>query len=246
MADKNKEQLEEMGIIDHLEELRSALIAVVAAWLAGSLVLWFFSEGAVDFLLKSIPLESLYFHAPVEAFMVRLKLSFILGFLASFPYILFRIWQFVAPGLFSREKRVVVPLISASTILFYIGVLFAYWILIPVVLNFLIKFGTRMINPLISVDKYFLFVARLCFAFGVVFQLPIIVIFLTYTGLISPTSVLKQWRWATVAIFTFGAILTPPDPASQLLMAVPLLLLFLGSVALSIIIERRRKQNKSE
>jgi sec-independent protein translocase protein TatC len=246
MADQKQERLEEMDFIDHLEELRSALIAVVVAWLGSSIVLWFFSARAVDFLLNNIPLDSLYFHAPVEAFVVRLKLSFILGFLVSFPYILFRIWRFVAPGLFSRERRVVVPLVSSSTVLFYIGVGFAYWILIPVVLDFLIGFGTEMINPLISVDKYFLFVARLCFAFGVVFQLPIIVIFLTWMGVISPVSVLKQWRWATVIIFTFGAILTPPDPASQILMAVPLLMLFLGSLALSIFIERRKNSNKSQ
>lgn len=235
-----------MGFLDHLEELRSALIWSIVAWLATSIIIWFFSRHVLDFLLKSIPVESLYFHAPTEAFMIRLKLSFILGFLVSFPYILFRIWAFVAPGLFSREKRVVIPLVFPSTILFYVGVVFAYWILIPIVLDFLIKFGTDMLSPLLSVGKYFGFVARLCFAFGLVFQLPLVIVFLTSMGMISARALLRQWRWAMIIIFVAAAVLTPPDPTSQLLMALPLVFLFLGSVILSIVIEKRMQKDKDK
>jgi len=174
-GEKN-EKLVEMGLLDHLEELRSGLISVIAVWLGLSIILWFFSDRLIDFLLAGIPLESLYFNAPAEAFMTRMKLSFIVGFLLSFPYILFRIWAFVSPGLFSSEKKVVFPFIFPSTLLFYLGVCFAYWIMIPVVLDFLIKFGTDMLSPLISVGKYFNFVGRLCFTFGIVFQLPLAII----------------------------------------------------------------------
>jgi sec-independent protein translocase protein TatC len=242
VPEEKDEKLKEMGFLDHLEELRSVLITSIIAWLGVSIVLWFFSKYVLDFLLKDIPVESLYFHAPVDAFMMRLKLSFILGFLITFPYILFRFWAFVSPGLFSREKRIVFPLVFSSAILFYIGVVFAYWILIPIVLNFLIKFGTDMLAPLISVDKYFGFVARLCFAFGIVFQLPLVILFLTSMGVISPTDLLRKWRWAILVIFIAAAILTPPDPTSQLLMALPLVVLFLGSILLSIIIEKRRER----
>jgi sec-independent protein translocase protein TatC len=235
-----------MSFLEHLEELRSALIWSLVAWLGTSIVIWFFSARVLDFLLATIPLESLYFHAPVEAFMIRLKLSFILGFLIAFPYILYRFWRFISPGLFRSERRTVFPLIFTSTMLFYIGVVFAYWILIPVVLTFLIRFGTDLLAPLISVDKYFGFVARLCFAFGLVFQLPLVIVFLTSIGVISARSLLKKWRWAIVVIFISAAILTPPDPTSQLLMALPLVLLFLVSAALSIIIERRLKQRDAQ
>lgn len=242
MPEDREEKLQEMSFIDHLEEFRSAAIACLVAWLGTSVIVWFFSRHVLNFLLVHIPVESLYFHAPIEAFMIRLKLSFILGFLLAFPYILTRIWVFVSPGLFSRERRAVVPLIASSTTLFYTGVVFAYWILIPIVLKFLIRFGTEKLAPLISVDKYFGFVARLCFAFGLVFQLPLVIIMLTYMGAVSPRMLMKQWRWAVLIIFVSAAILTPPDPTSQLLMALPLVLLYVGSVALSILIEKRRKK----
>ena len=178
--------------------------------------------------------------------MIRLKLSFMTGFLLSFPYILFRVWAFVSPGLFKSERRVILPLIVPATLLFYTGAAFAYWIMIPVVLEFLIKFGTEMLSPLISVDKYFEFVARLCFVFGIVFQLPLVIVSLTSLGVISPSALLRQWRWVILLIFVTGAVLTPPDPASQLLMALPLVLLYLVSATLSLLIERRKTRNRRE
>ena len=222
------------------------LIASIAAFVGGGIILWFFSGYILDFLLAGIPVQSLYFNAPIEAFMTRIKLSFALGFLVSFPFILFRVWSFVSPGLFSKEKRFVVPLILSATILFYLGAVFAYWILVPVVLDFLLKFGTDMLEPLISIGKYFGFVTRLCFAFGLVFQLPLVIIFLTAMGAISARGLLRQWRWAILVIFITGAVLTPPDPASQLLMALPLVFLFLLSAGFSVIIERRIKKREEE
>jgi sec-independent protein translocase protein TatC len=240
LPEQTKEELNEMGFLDHLEELRTALISSIVAWLGASIVLWFISGRTLDFLLNGIPVDHLYFNAPTEAFMIRLKLSFILGFLVAFPYILFRVWSFVSPGLFSRERRFVFPLVFSSTALFYVGVVFAYWVLLPIVLGFLVRFGTEILMPLLSVGKYFGFVARLCFAFGVVFQLPLVIVFLTSIGAISAKALMRKWRWAILVIFVAAAILTPPDPASQLLMALPLVALFLISVLLSIMIERRR------
>jgi len=185
MPEGEEEKLKEMSFLDHLEELRTAIISSLIAWVTVSIVLWFFSRYLLNFLLADLPVESLYFTSPIGAFMIRIKLSFVVGFLVAFPYILFRIWWFVSPGLFSRERKVVVPLITASTVLFYVGVLFAYWILIPIVLRFLVRFGTDLLQPLLSVEKYFGFVARLCFAFGVVFQLPLVIIFLVSVGLVS-------------------------------------------------------------
>ena len=243
---ENGENLKEMGFLDHLDELRSTIIWILAAWLVSSIVLWFLSGHLLDFLLSTIPVENLYFNAPVEAFMVRLKLSFITGALIAFPFALFKVWAFVSPGLFAKEKRIIIPMIAPSAILFYCGALFAYWVMVPIVLGFLLRFGTEMLEPLISVTKYFEFVARMCFAFGVVFQLPLAIIFLTWIGVVSPRTLLRKWRWAIVIIFITGAVLTPPDPASQLMMAIPLVVLFLGSVLLSMLFEKRRKNREEE
>ncbi len=245
MSEK-EENLKEMGFLDHLLELRATIIWILVVWLGSSIVLWFFSGQLLDMLLSTIPVDRLYFNAPIEAFMVRLKLSFIIGALLAFPFALFKLWAFVSPGLFSREKRVIIPMIAPSAILFYTGALFAYWVMVPVVLGFLLRFGTAMLEPLLSVSKYFEFVARLCFAFGVVFQLPLAIIFLTWIGIVSPKTLLRQWRGAIVIIFIAAAILTPPDPASQLMMAIPLVVLFLGSVLLSLIFDRKRKAREEE
>ena len=242
----NGENLREMGFLDHLLELRSTIIWILAVWLGLSIILWFLSGYLFDFLLSTVPVESLYFNAPIEAFMVRLKLSFITGALIAFPFALFKTWAFISPGLFFREKRIIIPMIAPSAILFYSGALFAYWVMVPIVLGFLLRFGTDMLEPLISVSKYFEFVARLCFAFGVVFQLPLAIIFLTWIGVVSPKTLLRKWRYAIIIIFITGAVLTPPDPASQLLMAIPLVILFMGSVLLSLLFEKRRKQREED
>jgi sec-independent protein translocase protein TatC len=243
---EKEENLREMGFLDHLLELRSTIIWILSVWIGSSMLLWFFSRHLLDFLLSTIPVESLYFNAPIEAFMVRLKLSFITGALITFPFALFKLWAFISPGLFSREKRIIIPMIAPSAILFYTGAMFAYWVMVPIVLGFLLRFGTDMLEPLISVSKYFEFVARLCFTFGVVFQLPLAIIFLTWIGVVSPKALLSKWRYAIVIIFIAGALLTPPDPASQLLMAIPLVVLFMGSVLLSLIFEKRRKAREEE
>ena len=235
-----------MGLLEHLEELRSTLIASLIAWIGASAVLWFFSARILEFLIHHLPVQDLYFFAPGEAFMVRMKLSFILGILVSFPYLLFRAWRFVSPGLFRKEKSLVFPVIFLSIGLFYLGLVFAYWVMMPLVLKFFVTFGTENLTPMLSVEKYFSFVAKLCFAFGLVFQLPLVVILLTWIGIVSARTLLAQWRWAILIIFIVAAILTPPDPISQVCMAVPLCVLYFASVAASFVIERRGKKPDRE
>jgi len=242
VAEERKENLKEMGFLDHLEELRSTLVASLVAWVGASAVIWFFSGRILDFLIDHLPVKDLYFFAPGEAFMIRMKLTFILGALVTFPYILYRVWRFVAPALFRNEKSLVVPVAAVSVALFYCGLLFAYWVMMPIVLRFFVEFGTESLTPMLSVEKYFGFVAKLSFAFGIVFQLPLVVILLTSLGLVSARTLLRQWRWAILIIFVVAAVFTPPDPISQIFMAVPLCVLFFGSVAASFVIERRRKK----
>lgn len=240
--EERKENLKEMGLLDHLEELRSTLIASLIAWVGASAILWFFSARILEFLIDHLPVKELYFFAPGEAFMVRTKLSFILGILVSVPYLLFRAWRFVSPGLFRKEKSLVFPVIVLSVALFYLGLAFAYWVMMPLVLKFFVTFGTQSLTPMLSVEKYFSFVAKLSFAFGLVFQLPLVVILLTWMGVVSARTLLGQWRWAVIIIFIVSAVLTPPDPISQVFMAIPLCVLYFASVAASFAIERRRKK----
>lgn len=245
MAEERKDELKEMRLLDHLEELRSTLIASLVAWFGSSVVIWFFSGRILDALIHTLPVEKLYFYSPVEAFMIRMKLSFVLAILAAFPYILFRVWRFVSPGLFRREQSLVFPLVVTSVVLFYAGLVFAYFVMMPLVLGFFVEFGTPSLQPLLSVEKYFAFVARLCFAFGLVFQLPVVVVFLTWMRVVSARALLRQWRWAILIIFVVAAILTPPDPVSQVFMAVPLCVLFFASVVAALFIERGRRKRET-
>jgi len=240
VEEDKKENLKEMHLLDHLEELRSALVYSFIAWVAASVVLWFFSRQVLDFLIASLPVKNLYFYSPVEAFMVRTKLSFLFGFLVAFPYVFFRVWRFTSPGLFARERRLVQPLVVSSIILFYGGLVFAYLVMMPFVLNFFVRFGSNYLIPLLSVEKYFSFVGRLCFAFGIVFQLPLVIIILSRIGVVSARVMLRQWRWVIVIIFVVAAVLTPPDPISQICMALPLCLLYFGSAVIALLLERRR------
>jgi len=235
-----------MNLLDHLEELRSALVASAIAWLGASVIIWFFSGQVLDFLMRALPVENLYFYSPVEAFMVRTKLSFILGLLVSFPYLFCRVWGFVSPGLFKRERGLAFPLTLSSIVLFYAGLAFAYWIMMPIVLKFFVTFGTERLLPLLSVEKYFGFVAKLCLAFGLVFQMPLVVLVLTWARVISARALLAQWRWAILIIFIVAAVFTPPDPVSQIFMAVPLCILFFASIVVALLIEKRRGSGDRE
>jgi sec-independent protein translocase protein TatC len=237
-------KVKEMSFLDHLGELRSMILQSVVAVFVFSVICWFFSGWILDLLIRDLPVESLYFYSPLEAFMVRLKISFVIGFMLAFPFVLYKIWAFISPGLFSSERKRIVPFMLSSSILFYTGVLFCYVILIPLVIGFLLKFGTPNLSPLLSVSSFFAFVARLCFTFGIVFQLPVIVLVLSLLGIVTPRFLLRQWRYAIVLIFFASAILTPPDVVSQLLMAGPICVLYLGSVLIALIVTRKKESEE--
>jgi sec-independent protein translocase protein TatC len=237
---EKSEQLKEMSFIGHLDELRRVIIQSLVVVLALSAGCWFVSGRILDILVKDLPVESLYFTSPIEAFMIRMKVSLVLGLMIAFPFVLFKVWSFVAPGLFSHERRRVYPLVISGATLFYVGVVFCYVILIPIVLRFLVGFGTEYVNPLLTVSAYFGFVARLSFVFGVVFQIPIVVLVLSSIGLVTPGFLLKQWRYGVLIIFLGSAVLTPPDAISLMLMALPILLLYVSSILVAFLVVRKK------
>lgn len=236
-------ELKEMSFLGHLDELRKVLVQAVLAFAAATVVSWFFSARILDLLVRPLSVESLYFQSPTEALMVRIRISAVVGLVASFPFILFRVWAFVSPALFAHEKKRVLPFVFASSALFYLGVAFCYLILMPMVLDFLLSYGTEFLKPLISVSSYFSFVARLCFAFGVVFQLPIVVLLLSILGIVTPQMLLRQWRIGVITIFAVSVVLTPPDAVSDTLMALPVLLLYALSVLIAFLVVRRKDRS---
>ncbi|UCG50403.1 MAG: twin-arginine translocase subunit TatC [Candidatus Latescibacterota bacterium] len=246
-TDKKKaEDLKEMSFLEHLGDLRKLIIQSLVLFFVLSIICWFLSGRILDLLISDLPVDSLYFLSPIEAFMVRMKISFVLGLMMAFPFILFKIWAFVSPGLFAHEKKRVYPMVVSSSALFYVGVFFCYFILIPTVLGFLLSFGTEFVNPLISVSAYFAFVARLCFAFGVVFQIPIVVLLMSMLGIVTPGMLLRQWRYGVVVVFVGAAVLTPPDVISLLMMALPVLGLYIASILVAFVVVRKKKSDERE
>ena len=239
-ADDGPEDEARMGLLDHLDELRRVLIHCSVAALLATILCWFWSERLLDLLIAPIAEEGVYFTAPNEAFLTRLKIAAGCGLFTVAPFIFFRFYGFVLPGLYRQERRVVTPLLIATTALFYLGVGFAYLVVVPQVVTFMLSFGTDALAPLIGVGPYFGFVSRLCLAFGIVFELPLLVFVLSWLGVVNPRMLLRTWRFAVVIIATLAAVLTPPDVISQVMMAGPVLVLYLGSVLVSLAVTRHR------
>lgn len=242
-SNPKRDKLKEMSFLGHLDELRKVLVQAAFAVAITTVIGWFFSDRILNLIIAPLPVEKVYFQSPTEAFMVRLRISVVLGLMAAFPFVLFRVWAFVSPALFSNERKKILPFVFASSTLFYVGVAFCYAVLMPLVLEFLLSYATEYLDPLISVSSYFAFVSRLCFAFGIVFQLPIVVLLLSLLGIVTPQWLLRQWRFGVVAIFIASAMLTPPDAVSMTLMALPVLLLYVASVLIALVVVRRRDRS---
>lgn len=233
---------EKQGLLDHLDELRTTLIHSSLAAAIASVLSWFVSGRLLDLLILPIREYGVFFTAPNEAFMTRLKLSGAMGLFVVAPFIFFKFYMFILPGLHKREARMVTPLLIATVVLFYTGVAFSYLIVIPQIIPFFMSFGTEILSPLISVGEYFSLVSRLCLAFGLVFQLPLLVLFVCGMGIVDPRMLLRTWRMATVMIFIASAVLTPADIPSQLMMAGPLLILYFGSVLVAFLFTRGKRK----
>ncbi|MBU0740870.1 twin-arginine translocase subunit TatC [bacterium] len=236
----------QMTLLDHLEELRTALIQSLIAVGLAAIGCWFLSRPLLDLLVAPLTASGnlVYFNQPVEAFLTRMKLAVVCGIFVVLPFVLLRAYRFVLPGLYEKERKAVTPLLVASVGLFYAGVAFAYLVLIPKVMAFMLDYATTYMQPLIGIGPYFSFVARLCLAFGLVFELPLVILLLSSLGLVNPRALWRGWRYALVAIVVMSALLTPPDVFSQLVMAGPVMLLYLGSVGVAMAVDRRRRRGK--
>ena len=169
-------------------------------------------------------------HQVGGAFFVALKVSFFAAILAALPFILYQLWLFVAPGLYNNEKKMVIPFVIGGSMMFFIGVLFAYYIVTPFGFQFLITFGSFLYTPLINIEDYVGFFTKIMMGFGVAFELPVFAYFLALLGLVTDRTLIDFFKYAVIIIFVAAALLTPPDILTQLLMAAPLVLLYGASI----------------
>jgi len=233
--------------LGHLEELRKRLIICAIAIGIGFVISYIFSKQLFSFLIlpltKVLPTDSrLIFTNLPEMFIAYIKVALIAGIILAIPVIFYELWMFLAPALYQKEKRYFIPFVLFSSILFVAGSLFGYSVVFPYGFKFFISFATEDIQALPSVKQYFSFAIRLLLAFGLVFELPVVVFFLTKIGLITPDSMKRFRKFAILSSFIVAAILTPPDVATQIMMALPIIILY----ELSIIISKGIYRKKGE
>ncbi|MGH7898830.1 MAG: twin-arginine translocase subunit TatC [Candidatus Binatia bacterium] len=224
----------------HLEELRSRLIKSLAAIGVAFIGCYQLVEELMNWLLEPIkrldPSKvQIIGTGLAEAFFTKLKVAFIAGIFLASPVILYQIWKFVAPGLYEHERRYVKPFVFFGTLFFLSGAYFCYRLVFPTAFGFfLAEYSSIAIEPFLRVSEYLSFSSRLLLAFGVVFELPVVTFFLARTGIVTHRSMISLWRYAVITIFIVAAILTPgPDVASQMLMAAPLVILYLLSIGVA-------------
>ncbi|MBU0985672.1 MAG: twin-arginine translocase subunit TatC [Proteobacteria bacterium] len=222
---------EKIPLTAHLEELRKRLIICFIAIGVGFVLSYGFKEMLFKVLTR--PLISvmqagdrMIFTGLPEAFFTYLKVAFLTGLILAAPVIIYQFWIFVAPGLYDKEKRLLVPIVFLSTVFFVGGALFGYFIVFPFGFKFFLGFATETIRPLPSMREYLSLTSKLLLAFGLVFELPLVITFLAKLGLVSVDFLKKNRKYAILLFFIFAAILTPPDVVTQIMMAVPLMILY--------------------
>ena len=231
-----------MPLIAHIEELRRRLIVsgcavILCAIPCGAFWKRIFEMFAVFPLRLSEPAPVIIYTAPAETVMLSFKIAFAGGTLFALPFIFYQIWSFVAPGLYKKERAVILPVVFASTLCFFAGFGFCYFLL-PLLLKFLTGFAAGQIEPFFRIDEYFNFVIKMGFAFGFAFELPVISFALAKMGIIDHRFMIRYFRYAIVGIFILAAILTPPDVLSQILLALPLLALYALGILLAFLAGR--------
>ena len=235
-----------MSLINHLDALRKRIIIILITLIVTSCGAYYYSEKIVNFLTSSA--GKLYYITPAEAFFAHMKVSFVVGFMISLPIIIHQIWLFIAPGLRKSERKAGIYLIPASIFLFFIGISFSYFAVLPAAMSFFIGFQTDSLQPMLSLGQYLSFVLSFILPFGFVFQLPIVIIILTKFGIVNPVSLQKQRKYVLLIAFVIGAIVSPtPDILSQFMIAVPTMLLFEISLFLAkYMVKSKEKSEETE
>ena len=244
----------------HLVELRKRLAISAASLIVMFFVMFAFHEVLLNWMVA--PLNTALLEVGKKsvhaadgmvttsqvggAFFVALKVSFFAAIMGSLPIILSQIWLFIAPGLYSNEKKMIIPFIVGGTVMFATGVLFAYYIVTPFGFDFLITFGSFRFTPLINIEDYVGFFTKIMFGFGLAFELPVFAYFLALLGLVNDKQMTEFFKYAIVIIFIIAALLTPPDVLTQMLMAGPLLILYGASIIIVKMVNPASKEDEED
>lgn len=254
---------EKMPLTEHLAELRKRILVSLISLLVTFIASFNYSEKIfeiimfplrynLDFSVREayihfVPVDKLHntklvFLAPAEAFWMNIKVAFVFGLILSLPVIFHQLWKFISPGLLEREKRYVLPFIFSATGLFLLGAGFCFFIVLPFAMQFLLNYKVGdFLMPMLSVGQYVDFCLKFILAFGAIFELPIIIVFLTKMGIVTPKTLARNRKFAILIAFVVAAFLTPtPDAFNQTLMAVPMILLYEVGIWISLFFERRK------
>lgn len=232
-APAETETLEAMPLLEHLQALRKVLLASMAAILIGFLLVFFlWSSRLVQWVTEPLEREGiqLIYTEVAEAFSAQTRMSLIAGTVLGSPVVFGSIWWFVRPALHRRERRAALVYLSAALILFILGVMFAYRFVFFLAVNFFVTMGDNMATPMFSLGKYVSFLFAFLVPFGIMFELPVLVVWLSRLGLVTAQQLVRARKFIILAVFTVAAVLTPPDVVSQCMLAIPLLVLFEVSV----------------
>jgi sec-independent protein translocase protein TatC len=219
----------EMSLVDHLQELRKRLIVCVAVVLAASIASYFYAVELVHVI--TAPAGKLYYMNPAEAFFTYLKVSVFAGFLLALPVIFYQMWAFIVPALTKQERAASLFLVPASLVLFFVGLAFSYFLVLPAAIGFFIGFATPDLQPMFSIGQYLSFVISFLLPFGFVFELPLFIIVAAKLGVIGSPFLVAKRKVVVVLSFVVGAVVSPtPDVFSQTMIAVPLMVLYEVSI----------------
>jgi sec-independent protein translocase protein TatC len=255
--DKNKDSVDqnssdqELPLVHHLIELRTRLLHIVIFVAVAFFALFHFSNQI--YAIVSAPLQkllpanaSMIATDVISPFLTPMKLTLFVALFGSVPFILYQIWSFVAPGLYKHEKRIAIPLLVSSVLLFYAGMAFAYFLVFPMIFGYITSVGLEGVTNMTDITKYLDFVLQMFFAFGFAFEIPVATVLLIHAEIISARSLIKKRPYIIVGCFFIGMILTPPDVMSQISLAVPMWILFEIGVYIGLIIEKKKEKQQSD
>ncbi|MGS0675010.1 twin-arginine translocase subunit TatC [Shewanella sp. 0m-4] len=242
---------QQQPLISHLLELRTKLLKAIGSVLLVFICLVYWANDIYHYmatpLMQVLPESSSMIATDVAApFFAPFKLTLVLSFFVAVPYVLYQVWSFVAPGLYKHEKRLVVPLLTSSTLLFYLGIAFAYYIVFPVVFGFFASAAPEGVEVATDISSYLSFILKLFFAFGLAFEIPVAVILLCWAGVTTPEDLKQKRPYIVVGAFVIGMLLTPPDIISQTMLAIPMLILFEAGLIAARFYSKGNQDDESE
>lgn len=253
-GEREKESMPTMGFLDHLEELRKRIVYSVVAVAVGTGVCWGYRERIYGVMQKPImdalhaqhlP-EKLVYTNPTEPFNLYLKIAMLAGLFLTSPFVLYQVWLFISPGLYRNEKRYVVPFMISTISLFTLGGYFGYRIAYPRALSFFIDFSSQF-QPMITVSEYTQLFLAIVLGMGLIFEMPILVFFLAFMGIMTPSFMIKNFRYAILVIFIIAAIVTPtPDVVNMCVFAAPMLGLYALSIGVAWLVHPEQRKARRE